>query len=788
MGKPSRGQRNHWTTIFRFLRHVAKTPKDVLQNNISTGIREIRPSFLLAILLSISDPLLVQKVFLCGFTLAPICMSVLGDFETTNSTAAVKTTEPQNNASNETIAEEALSQERLETAESKVDRRRRLIPYATYYVLNNYVEANQPQQHQQNIVYATRRPALIQQHQKQYIAVRPAAVSKQPLRYTQQQQSSKQQTGSERFVPSVQYDPKNIGRDPDIFVPVRYTSPAPTRIKLKPPGHEEDYQSVTVASPTPPLRSTIPVPLTIAEPQYVVTTPRPVNFVTSAKPQATVELVYGPGATAEFESVRYVTAKPRHPAAQPASTRYLQQLRQQHQPVSLSHVIKSLQLTNRLPEVLNDDNIDSSIRTLEEILDILNAGKRENYVLAPVPLPPQPVHGKFKPAYTKPKVITESNYEATQISVTPHNELVTVERPRPYLSRPAHQYQTPSPIEQVIEIKRPSAYPTQVTTQMPDILEQLLQIRPVDSYSDRVKVEVPVSRDKMVEIKPIGPYNTVPVEDHTPISQEEEVVEIKPKSPYVKPIRTQSEAPPQNFADKPPSEEKKIVEYYIPIIQDIDEPTQQTPEKASSITPNSHHTENKYYVTPESSDGVIDDEKYTLPESTIEPEQKLTVSVPSIPPLLKYGVTRGKPHVDYPAYTEIPPTDFDCKQQRYKGFFGDPQTGCQVWHYCDLNGGKSSFLCPNGTIFSQVALTCDWWFNVKCEATTQLYVLNERLYKYILPIMPKFPEDFSGPEVDKYLELKFKELETKMKENRMKKIQEEKDQSTVNTLQSIEDS
>ncbi|CAG2054492.1 unnamed protein product, partial [Timema podura] len=86
-----------------------------------------------------------------------------------------------------------------------------------------------------------------------------------------------------------------------------------------------------------------------------------------------------------------------------------------------------------------------------------------------------------------------------------------------------------------------------------------------------------------------------------------------------------------------------------------------------------------------------------------------------------------------------------------------------VWHYCDLNGGQASFLCPNGTIFSQVALTCDWWFNVRCSSTTQLYVLNERLYKYILPVTPSFPEDFSGPLVDQYIALKFKEIELKKK-------------------------
>lgn len=84
-----------------------------------------------------------------------------------------------------------------------------------------------------------------------------------------------------------------------------------------------------------------------------------------------------------------------------------------------------------------------------------------------------------------------------------------------------------------------------------------------------------------------------------------------------------------------------------------------------------------------------------------------------------------------------------------------------MWHYCDLNGGQASFLCPNGTIFNQVTLTCDWWFNVKCDTTAQLYVLNERLYKYILPSKPSFPEDYEGPLVDRYLEDKFRETEKK---------------------------
>ncbi|KAJ8724468.1 hypothetical protein PYW08_015942 [Mythimna loreyi] len=133
------------------------------------------------------------------------------------------------------------------------------------------------------------------------------------------------------------------------------------------------------------------------------------------------------------------------------------------------------------------------------------------------------------------------------------------------------------------------------------------------------------------------------------------------------------------------------------------------------------------------------------------------------------GGTPGRPGLDYPILTTIPTTSFDCKTQRYKGFFADPETRCQVWHYCDLNGGQASFLCPNGTIFSQAGLTCDWWFNVKCASTTQLYVLNESLYKYILPHSPKFPEDYSGPLVDKYLTLKFKEMEEEFNKKKKNK-------------------
>ena len=33
----------------------------------------------------------------------------------------------------------------------------------------------------------------------------------------------------------------------------------------------------------------------------------------------------------------------------------------------------------------------------------------------------------------------------------------------------------------------------------------------------------------------------------------------------------------------------------------------------------------------------------------------------------------------------------------------------------------ASFLCTNGTIFNQYELTCDWWYNVNCADSINLY-------------------------------------------------------------------
>ncbi|XP_071454326.1 uncharacterized protein [Hetaerina americana] len=149
------------------------------------------------------------------------------------------------------------------------------------------------------------------------------------------------------------------------------------------------------------------------------------------------------------------------------------------------------------------------------------------------------------------------------------------------------------------------------------------------------------------------------------------------------------------------------------------------------------------------------------------------------------GSAAGRPGIDYPTLRTIPETSFSCKDQRYKGFFGDPETGCQAWHYCDFNGGQASFLCPNGTIFSQVLFTCDWWFNVDCNSTLQLYVINERLYKYIIPMAPSFPEDYHGPEVNQYLTMKFMELMRKEQKKLKEKLKSSEKNETLSEVNAI---
>lgn len=94
-----------------------------------------------------------------------------------------------------------------------------------------------------------------------------------------------------------------------------------------------------------------------------------------------------------------------------------------------------------------------------------------------------------------------------------------------------------------------------------------------------------------------------------------------------------------------------------------------------------------------------------------------------------YSAIPGIPGVNYPIYAQVPPTNFDCAQQPLPGYYSDIEAQCQVFHICALNR-TYSFLCPNGTIFSQETLVCVWWNQYDCISAPSLYSNNAFIYDY----------------------------------------------------------
>ncbi|XP_064085428.1 mucin-2-like [Macrobrachium nipponense] len=71
---------------------------------------------------------------------------------------------------------------------------------------------------------------------------------------------------------------------------------------------------------------------------------------------------------------------------------------------------------------------------------------------------------------------------------------------------------------------------------------------------------------------------------------------------------------------------------------------------------------------------------------------------------------------DYPTLRTIPKTGFDCASKDFGGYYADPETNCQVFHVC-WGRRSASFLCPEGTLFNQQILVCDWAYNVQCSSS-----------------------------------------------------------------------
>ena len=55
----------------------------------------------------------------------------------------------------------------------------------------------------------------------------------------------------------------------------------------------------------------------------------------------------------------------------------------------------------------------------------------------------------------------------------------------------------------------------------------------------------------------------------------------------------------------------------------------------------------------------------------------------------------------------------------------------QLFHVCQEGGRFDTYFCPNQTLFSQALLTCDWWYNVDCAHSEDLYHTQENLYGHV---------------------------------------------------------
>lgn len=111
-----------------------------------------------------------------------------------------------------------ISELEFEEFKNTVQRYRRLIPYMSSFVANNYVN-NQGQNYERDEQLP--QPEMLKQTRR---LIKPRPVNNYRVSQQQQQQRPTTLIKTDRFVPSIQYDPKDLGNDNDYFRPVQYTS------------------------------------------------------------------------------------------------------------------------------------------------------------------------------------------------------------------------------------------------------------------------------------------------------------------------------------------------------------------------------------------------------------------------------------------------------------------------------------------------------------------------------------------------------------------------------------
>lgn len=216
---------------------------------------------------------------------------------------------------------------------------------------------------------------------------------------------------------------------------------------------------------------------------------------------------------------------------------------------------------------------------------------------------------------------------------------------------------------ETVPITKPIVYVPRKQTYRPKVVL-------VSDNNNQAKYASPVKYTENPRYETMQPQQYVQEQTYQPSN------EYAPTDTYPAPVQTYEPYPPPQkyYATEPPQATTESNNLAL-ILKQLQE-TNTLPET----------------LTPENIDNSIKTLVKIL--GTLRKQQKLTKPivvedeyddseaddgiVTSYPGHHEDGGTPGKAGVDYPALSSIPQTTFNCKTQRYKGFFGDPDTNCQV--------------------------------------------------------------------------------------------------------------
>lgn len=281
--------------------------------------------------------------------------------------------------------------------------------------------------------------------------------------------------------------------------------------------------------------------------------------------------------------------------------------------------------------------------------------------------------------------------------------------PREYVTRrPPTKY---IPVDEYIEEEQEQNYKPQIPSRVKTIIHTYTpasiditeeqnkdsydNFEPIKIYTPSTPVKIPI---KNVQINPDNDYKQILVQDipeknyetyvlrpvQKPIKSYRPIYVQYTKVPVTTPQPIYHETPETVYQVTPEPvyhqpENPNSLSVILKQLQDSNTlPQTLTPDNIDNSIKTLVHILNSLKNTKLQKPIVVDDisheEEDDIPEEEKEDgnlNEKYPLNTPE-------GGTPGIAGQDYPAYSSIPTTRFNCKTQRYKGFFGDPETNCQV--------------------------------------------------------------------------------------------------------------